>query len=168
MNHRSSISLSALLCTLLFVGCGSSTPSVEESAALFCEGDSARAERCGDGAFGPDDLAECEAEMTVFFRSAREDAHDAITDCNSSRACDESDDRCFSAAGLGLTPSSTATEYQTACLAYRETCDGMGEGIIDDYCYADIFDDSVLAEMRSCLSGACSDFHDCVETAAGF
>ncbi|MCB9625525.1 MAG: hypothetical protein H6723_19580, partial [Sandaracinus sp.] len=89
MNHASSF-FSALLSTLLFIGCTS--PSAEDSAALFCEGDSARAERCGDGAFEPEDLAECEAEMTAFFRSAREDAHDAIIDCNASRACDESDD----------------------------------------------------------------------------
>jgi hypothetical protein len=167
MSHKSSIILSALLSSLLVVGC-SSSPSAEDSAALFCEGDSAHAERCGDGALEPEDLAECEAGMTAFFRSAREDAVDAIIDCVSSRACDESDDRCFSATGLGLTPSSTATEFQTACLAYRETCDGTGEGFSDDYCYADIFDDSVLVQMRSCLNGACSDFRDCVDTAIGF
>ena len=120
----------------------------------------ARATACGDT---PDPVADCRAEAECLALVARPEIFAAIPACLSARACTApSDDPCFSADGLGLTPTAVASAFRTDCLAKRSACPAGG-GFGDDYCFSDIFTDEVIMNFDLCLDGTCAAASGCFD-----
>jgi len=126
----------------------------------FCAVDGpARATTCGDA---PDSVADCRAEAACLAQVTRPEVFAAIPACLSARACTSPDDPCFSAAGVGLTPTALASAFRTDCLAKRSACP-PDEVFTDDYCFSDIATDEVIMNFDLCLDGTCAAASGCFD-----
>jgi hypothetical protein len=87
---------------------------------------------------------------------------DKMVACQAERTCTTGDDLCFSLQAQGLTPTATATSFQSDCLAKRGTCASAGTNFSDDYCIsAAIFEDPTIATLSTCLSDECAQVEAC-------
>jgi hypothetical protein len=128
------------------------------NAEDFCDAADEHATVCGNT---PRDHDACVADVTCFMTSiVRADARSALVACVRDRERGTSDDRCFTAAGLGLAPTAGSDAYSSACLAKRDTCGG---GFIDDFCSLDLVTDGFLADANDCVALACEDIAPCLE-----
>ena len=110
------------------------------------------------------DPVACKSQLTCLDMTMRADMLDKTAACEKARTCETGDDACFSLEAQGLTPSATASSFQTDCLAKRTTCSTAGTSFSDDFCYgAAVFEDSIITSMSSCLSGACGDMATCFQ-----
>jgi hypothetical protein len=163
MMKTSLFSLALPFLLLTAAACGGDDGSARSSAEIKADWDA----HCDTSAACPlseTDPVECKAELTCLDATLRADMLDRMAACQKARTCTTGDDACFSLEAQGLTPSATASTFQTDCLAKHSTCTTAGTTFSDDYCSgAGIFQDSLIASMSSCLSGACTDVGDCVE-----
>jgi hypothetical protein len=162
MMKTSSLSFALPFLLLAAAACGDDS-NARSSAEIKADWDA----HCDTSAACPlseTDPVACKAQFTCLDVTLRADMLDKTAACEKARTCTTSDDACFSLDAQGLTPSATASSFQTDCLAKRTTCTTAGTTFSDDFCYtAAIFQDPIITSMSSCLSGACTDVATCFE-----
>lgn len=151
-----------LFSSLLVWGCDDGAGGDSDYVRALCTAGYNNDVACGETP--SETIEECVApdptdDDTCYPTLIRTDLRDAIADCVENRDCDESDDRCFSATGVGSTPTAVASSFQDYCLARLEECDVL----FDDYCFLDVFRDDAIQSVRSCLEGDCADAEACVD-----
>ncbi|MEM6957507.1 MAG: hypothetical protein AAF411_18305 [Myxococcota bacterium] len=136
--------------------------SIEAAAASFCAGEAMLDEMCGDE---PEPAAECEADVRSFLPFFRSDVYADLIDCTSARACDDSDDPCFTARGLGVASTPGSEAYGERCLAKIQGC--AEEGFSNDLCEATILTAETVGALDACLALPCSDAGTCLTRVFG-
>ena len=145
-----------LLSTLSLLGACNNEPTFEEALSEYCEVNAERATMCGQ-TLPANALQQCEDNFGPIFALVRSDARDPVIACVGGLACADSDDGCYVAAGLGLTPSDAATAFQSACTTRSEECE-----FSDDICFANILVDDVIADLDACLASECGEVRTCM------
>ncbi len=125
-----------------------------EAAQQWCEALEARA-ACNGEDFR---VGKCIRGLCCTLPFFRPDAPAAIATCLGELSCGESDDRCFDANQLGLTPRPEDAAYTEACLNKRTSC---GNPFADDYCYMSVASEAFRDQVEACLARPCSEVRDC-------
>lgn len=143
----------------LLLGCSSGSSSTTSNPGTdYCKADEERTKRCNTGdVFDP---AECSRVVGCWQKMLIPSELNGILACVSGRACDASDDPCFSEPAKKYVNEPSVVAYVKACTDKRAAC---SNAFSDDYCSPTIglMNPTWVSKLQACYSKPCAEVTTC-------